>query len=98
MDKVDLKNETPPLVAIHTPEREGDLQKLCAAVLNTGLSFHYNPNGADWGNCPFCWARYHNELFDISDIEHKADCAYFIAKDLSANIHNIKPPTNDTAT
>jgi len=73
------------LAAVHSPEREADVQKLCDAVLNTGLSFHYNPNGADWGNCPFCWAEYHNENFEMSDIKHKPECAYHIAKDLSTN-------------
>lgn len=79
-------NET-PLNIVHSPEREADLQKLCSAVTNVGLSFHYNPNGADWGNCPFCWAEYHNEDFTMEDIKHEPNCAYFIAKDLSTNIN-----------
>jgi len=76
----------------HTELREKDVQKLCAAVLNTSPICLDNPNGAYETSCPFCddtehrgggkgpfWAK-------MSDLNHEPDCAYLIAKDLSTNM------------
>lgn len=64
-------------------EREKDIQKLCEAVLISNLTTSYNGNG--WGEtfCPFCSAK-GGEDAEIRELEHDSDCAYLIAKDLSA--------------
>ena len=66
---------------IHIDEKtEQDIQKLCEGVLIIGVeqTGDYGMGGA----CPFCsvgccW----ND--SMSDIPHKDDCIYLIAKDLS---------------
>jgi hypothetical protein len=70
----------------HTPEgkeeRENDIQNLCNAVL--GLS---PTNTGDYGTgaeCPFCKGQGRWDG-DISDMEHKLNCAYLVAKDLTTN-------------
>lgn len=74
----------------HSPERETDVQKLCLAILEASPNWWDNPNGAYESTCPFCYAIEHRGSIDstppISEIKHKLDCAYFIAKDLSTNI------------
>lgn len=70
----------------HTPERENDLQKLCAEIISISPNRYYNPNGPDESSCPFCYELEYGTNADIGDIEHKIDCAYLIAKDLSTNL------------
>jgi len=41
------------LSAVHSPERESELQELCMQVLNASPERYYNPNGADETTCPF---------------------------------------------
>ncbi len=74
-------------------DREKDIQKVCAAILNNGIIGLDNPNGAYESSCPFCYAEEHRGGKDprgiwakMSELDHKADCAYLIAKDLSTRI------------
>lgn len=77
---------------IENSGRNKDVLKLSEAVLNTSPSCWDNPNGAYETTCPFCdvterrgggkgsvWAL-------MSELEHKSDCAYLIAKDLSTGL------------
>ena len=75
------------VAAVHSPEREIDVQKLCDAVLDVSPNFWHNPNGADEVTCPFCFAKdYSNDCTaDISELKHENNCAYLIAKDLSTS-------------
>ena len=75
------------LAAVHSPEREKELQELCTQVLNASPERYYNPNGADETTCPFCYAKDYSNgcTADIEDIKHTANCAYNIAKGLSTN-------------
>tara|TARA_R100000951_G_scaffold115358_3_gene123194 strand:- start:384 stop:581 length:198 start_codon:yes stop_codon:yes gene_type:complete len=59
-------------------EREKDIQALCEAVLATNIDLNHN-SGHNW--CPFCWSETYSE--EMENVEHKQDCAYLIAKDLS---------------
>ena len=72
----------------HTEEREKEVQELCIKVLNASPHRYYNPDGADETTCPFCLEiNYANQCTaDMKDIEHKVDCAYNIAKGLSARV------------
>ncbi len=69
-------------------DRDKDILKLCKKVLSASPSWSYNPNGADYNTCPFCYKERYGESCDMEDIEHDIDCAYFIAKDLSTNLLN----------
>ena len=73
---------------IHNLEREKELQELCMSVLNVSLHTYFNPNGADETTCPFCYEKDYSNgcMANISEIKHKPDCAYNIAKGLSTNI------------
>lgn len=61
-------------------QREKDIQTVCSAILSIGIDStgDYGPGG----QCPFCCApcRWND---DISEVSHKLDCAYLVAKDLS---------------
>jgi len=94
MKKDNLKqkssNANTLLSAVHSEQREIDVQKLCEAVLNTSPKFWDNPNGAYETTCPFCYAEEHRGgkgsiWASMSELDHKSDCAYLIAKDLSTN-------------
>jgi hypothetical protein len=75
------------LSAVHSPERESELQELCMQVLNASPERYYNPNGADETTCPFCCKKDYSTgcNVDIKDIKHDPNCAYNIAKGLSTN-------------
>ena len=79
------------LSAVHSQQREIDVQKLCEAVLDTSPNYWDNPNGAYETTCPFCNAEEHRGggkgsiWASMSELDHKSDCAYLIAKDLSTN-------------
>lgn len=49
--------------------------------------FYDNPNGAYENSCPFCYSREDGggdkPYASMSEIVHKPNCAYLIAKDLS---------------
>lgn len=47
----------PMLSAVHSEQREIDVQKLCEAVLDTSPNCWDNPNGAYESTCPFCYAE-----------------------------------------
>jgi hypothetical protein len=69
-------------------QREKDIQALCEAVLDMSADFYDNPNGPYETTCPFCHAKDYrggNEraYAFMSELQHKHDCAYLIAKDLS---------------
>lgn len=73
----------------HDENREKDLQKLCEAVLEMLPQCYDNPNGAYETTCPFCFVEEHrggnqDSIFaSMSELKHKPDCVYLIAKDLS---------------
>ena len=71
---------------IHDKQREKDVQTLCRQVLSARVDVYYNPNGPDDSTCPFCREETSGAEYDISLINHKPDCAFFIAKDLTTNI------------
>ena len=81
----------PVLSAVHSEQREIDVQKLCEVVLDTSPNYWDNPNGAYETTCPFCYAEEHRGggkgsiWASMSELDHKSDCAYLIAKDLSTN-------------
>lgn len=71
-------------------QREKDIQLMCKAVLEIGIIFYDNPNGAYESNCPFCNAEElrgggGNIWADMDELNHDLNCAYLIAKDLSTN-------------
>lgn len=64
-------------------EREKDIQKLCEAVLRSYLNTSYDGNGLGETICPFCTVKGVEDA-EMHELEHDSDCAYLIAKDLSA--------------
>ena len=76
---------------IEITDREKDIQILCQSVLEMSSDFWDNPNGAYESTCPFCYAKDYRGgggaiQASMSELDHKKDCAYLIAKDLSTNI------------
>lgn len=72
-------------------QREKDIQALCDAVLYMSADYWDNPNGGYESKCPFCHASESRGgggriWASMSELDHKKDCAYFIAKDLSTNM------------
>lgn len=72
-------------------QRDKDILKLCESVLNICPDCWDNPNGPYTTTCPFCYAKDYrggggNIWASMSELEHKHDCAYLIAKDLSTNL------------
>lgn len=68
--------------------REKDIQALCISVLYMSTKFYDNPNGGYESTCPFCYTRVDRGGSDdiqasMGELEHKPNCAYLIAKDLS---------------
>lgn len=63
--------------------REKDIQELCRQVIDLSLL----PETGDCGytNCPLCYAKGNWNDDVMSEIKHRKDCAYLIAKDLSTN-------------
>lgn len=77
---------------IENSGRDNDVLKLSEAVLNASPSCWDNPNGAYETTCPFCDVTEHRGggkgsiWASMSELEHKSDCAYLIAKDLSTGL------------
>jgi DNA repair photolyase len=73
-------------------QREKDILMLCKAVLDVSANYWDNPNGAYETSCPYCHVTTYRggggkEIWAaMKEIEHKQDCAYLIAKDLSTNL------------
>lgn len=72
-------------------QREKDIQTLCDAVLDISTLFYDNPNGPYESSCPFCYSKDYRGgggsiQASMSEISHKSDCAYLIAKDLSTTV------------
>lgn len=70
----------------HLDARERDIQKLCKQVLSL-KPYKYDTVMYNASVCKFCdaekfWANRRDEP-QTEDIEHKPNCAYLIAKDLS---------------
>jgi hypothetical protein len=66
--------------------REQDVLSLCEKVRNISAVYNYNPNGPDTSSCPFCHESVYDDFGDMSEITHKQNCAYLLAKDLSTNL------------
>lgn len=64
-------------------DREKDIQKLCQGILEMGIQStgDYGPGG----ECPFCFEPCSWNA-SLDEVEHKLDCIYLIAKDLSTNL------------
>ena len=71
-------------------EREKDIQKLCRQILEASPNVYCNPNGPDESTCPICNEIFPMMEYEISKINHRKDCGYLIAKDLSTNHLNGK--------
>jgi hypothetical protein len=72
-------------------QREKDIQSLCRAILSGSPNYFDNPNGAYETTCPFCYAKEcrggEDEIWaSMDELNHKQDCAYLIAKDLSTGL------------
>lgn len=68
-------------------QREKDIQELCKQVLSLGANWsRENPNGTHDVSCPMCDASENigNTFPGMSDLNHKANCGWLIAKDLSS--------------
>ena len=64
-------------------EREKDIQELCRQVLEHSVYWEYSSNRYDAFVCMFCGAETSDRNSNLT-IKHKNECAYLIAKDLSA--------------
>lgn len=71
-------------------QRDEDVLNLCKAILEVSSNFYDNPNGAYENSCPFCYATSYTGgeqmLVGMNELNHKLDCAYLIAKDLSTGL------------
>tara|TARA_R110000851_G_scaffold148191_1_gene288529 strand:+ start:972 stop:1205 length:234 start_codon:yes stop_codon:yes gene_type:complete len=66
--------------------REKDIQALCKEVLGTIPNIQYTHKG-DYSQCPFCSVEVRYEEYDMSELKHKPNCGYLIAKDLSTGVN-----------
>lgn len=77
---------------IENSGRDNDILKLSEAVLNASPNCWDNPNGAYETTCPFCDVTEHrgggkgSVWASMSELQHKQECAYLIAKDLSTGL------------
>ena len=62
-------------------QREKDIQELCKQVLE---DCYVEPDWSGITTCPFCYNKSSGE--EMTDIDHKGNCAYLIAKDLRTNL------------
>jgi len=71
-------------------EREDEIRKLCAQVLEMSTEFWDNPNGPYEHTCPFCRIMVgtggNQPNPGMKDLPHEPDCAYLIAKSLMTGI------------
>lgn len=67
-------------------QRDKDIIDMCNQIINMYAPVYYNPNGADETGCPFCHQKIYNDSGEIASINHKQNCAYLIAKDLSTGL------------
>ncbi|MCK9416802.1 DUF3222 family protein [Candidatus Dojkabacteria bacterium] len=70
-------------MAILDEQREKDIQAMCDRILN--MYVEDTGDHGMGGRCPLCHAEC---CWDdgLDNIEHKPDCIYLIAKDLSTNL------------
>lgn len=65
---------------------EEDIVKLCNQVINLNAVHDSDGNGYDYYYCPICYEEIIEDRYtSMSDIKHKLDCGYLIAKDLMTN-------------
>ena len=62
--------------------REDDIQKVCNALIQDAINFHSNCNSSDYYSCQHCGRKCEVDE-NPKNIEHKLDCVYLIAKDLT---------------
>lgn len=74
------------LISTHDSERENAIRKLCYSIMNVQLSFNLDSQEAHLGQCPFCGAKYYNRHVSMSNITHKPECAYDLAKEISNSL------------
>lgn len=73
-------------------QREKDILSLCEAILEMSPNGWDNPNGGYESTCPFCYAMESRGgglghiWASMRELDHKHDCAYLIAKDLSTGL------------
>lgn len=63
-----------------------DVIALAKAVKEISANSHYNPNGPDYTDCPFCTGEVGGEYGKMEEIKHDLDCPYLLAKDMLTNI------------
>lgn len=81
-----MTHNNEPIKYSNMTDREKDIQALCSAVIYMPADWYDNPNGGYENTCPFCYTRVNSGDFktmQLSELPHKPDCAYLIAKDLS---------------
>lgn len=71
---------------VNIDQREKDIQAMCSRIIETSPT-----NTGDYGSgaeCPFCYEPAHHFAGDLTGVNHKFNCIYLIAKDLSTNMVN----------
>ena len=66
--------------------REKDIMELCQKVIDTSAFYEYNSNSHDRTICPFCHEFDFGDKGNMNTIDHKNDCAWLLAKDLTTNL------------
>ncbi len=70
---------------LHLHSREKDIQKLCKQVINLTNTVYMDCRN-DYTECPLCGEDTDGEHYDLEKLNHKPNCGFLIAKDLSTNI------------
>lgn len=70
--------------AVTKTDREADIQKVCLHIIT--MSPESTGDYGSGAQCPFCYADCSWNEDDLKNVEHKSDCIYLIAKDLTTNI------------
>lgn len=79
----------------HDENRERELQELCRLVMEEDVEFDFSDYGPDAYYCPYCCTRtlvrdVPKRGITLADIKHYPNnCAYLIAKDLSAAVKEV---------
>lgn len=69
--------------------RKSDLETVCKAVIEGAVYYDYNDNGPSYYKCNYCAGRMWEHASKGEDVQHDADCAYLVARDIRP--HAIKP-------
>ena len=64
-------------------QREAEIQKLCADVLQMSADCYESGGGTSYTSCPLCHEEVRLHQGGMDDIKHNKDCGYLLAKGLS---------------